>query len=681
MMNDLLAEARTLYRAGAYAEATELLHQAVSRQPGFAAAQSVLGLCRLRLGDSQAALALLSRAAELTPDDGDVLLNYGIGLAATGDPGRAAPLFRAAAERLPYDPAPQLNLATALLSLRDLRGASAAARKARLRAPEMAEVHYILGLIHLGQDELIAAGKDFLRATQLAPGFAEAWVNLGVTRYRVSNMFGARAAIEQALAVQPDHATANVNLAVFDCISGHSDAAEARLDAVLARDPDNAEALLNRAIMLLGKEDGAGGALALLDRTLPSDRQAAQHWRLQQTLALLHLNRLEEARHMLDSVGVVPPPLLPLLEFRRAALALAEGDKAAALPHATSMEQALRNTPGILPEHRLISWYHLARFWLRMGDPHRAFDAWTEGHRELARFQPFSRDTYDAYQRATVAAFDRARLHHGPRAGNRDPAPVFIVGMPRSGTTLTEHILAAHADVFGAGERNALPEAYAALGGGWESPAGTAYVAGLDQNALDQAAERYLAGLHALAPGAARITDKMPPNFRLLGFAALLLPGAKVISCERDPRDIGASIYQFRFFGYHPYAHDLGDLGWYIARQRQLMQHWLDVLPLPILRLPLTDWIDDFDGTLRRVLAFLDLPYDPACERFYEQDREVKTVSRYQVRMPVNAQGIGRWRRFAGQLGPLIAQLEAAGVPLDSTGGPTPASETVDQEI
>ena len=166
-----------------------------------------------------------------------------------------------------------------------------------------------------------------------------------------------------------------------------------------------------------------------------------------------------------------------------------------------------------------------------------------------------------------------------------------------------------------------------------------------------------------MAPDKARlIVDKMPGNFRLLGLAAVLLPGARVIYCERDPRDIGASIFEHRFYGYHPYAHDLGDLGWYIARQRVLMAHWRAVLPIPMLTVRLTDWVEDFDTTLRRVLDFVGLPYDPACERFYENERKVQTVSRWQVRSPINAQGIGRWRDYAEPLAPLIAELVGGGV-------------------
>jgi hypothetical protein len=142
----------------------------------------------------------------------------------------------------------------------------------------------------------------------------------------------------------------------------------------------------------------------------------------------------------------------------------------------------------------------------------------------------------------------------------------------------------------------------------------------------------------------------------------LLLPGAKFIHCVRDPRDIGLSIFTFRFHGAHGYAHDLSDLGWTIARQARLMDHWKAVLGDRVTTVALHDWVRDFDGTLARVLGHVDLPHDPACERFYERDSRVRTVSRAQVRQPVNARGLGRWRAYATELAPLIAELEAAGI-------------------
>jgi hypothetical protein len=315
--------------------------------------------------------------------------------------------------------------------------------------------------------------------------------------------------------------------------------------------------------------------------------------------------------------------------------------------------------PAAVLEHRIMARYDLAKFWSGQNQPARAFAHWTQGHRLLAAIQPFSRADHAGLIDATIAHFTAARLATGARASNADPAPVFIVGMPRSGTTLCEQILAAHPQAHGAGERLALGHAVARLGG--DGADGVRRIAALDAATLDTAAVDYLAALHALAPDRARIIDKMPGNYLYLGLVGLMLPGARIIHCVRDPRDIGLSIFTFRFHGAHGYAHDLADLGWTIAQQARLMAHWQAALPNPILTVKLSDWVRDFDATLARVLAHVDLPPDPACARFHEADSRVRTVSRSQVRQPINARGLGRWRGYATQLAPLISELTISG--------------------
>ena len=354
--------------------------------------------------------------------------------------------------------------------------------------------------------------------------------------------------------------------------------------------------------------------------------------------------------------------LAPLLHWRLVLLALAEGDAARASDEAQKMERALADIgPDAVPEHAIMARFDLAKFWSGQGVTSRAFAHWTAGHNLLARFQRFSRDAHRAFVDASIEAFCAARLTDGPRASNRDPAPVFVVGMPRSGTTLVEQILAAHRDVHGAGERTALGHAFAALGSPEADASSARRIAALDSERLDEAAQRYLMELHELAPDARRVVDKMPGNFLYLGLVGLMLPGARIIHCVRDPRDVGLSIFTFRFHGAHGYAHDLGDLGWYIGQHDRLMEHWKAAPPNPILTVRLNDWVADFDATLGRVLQHLELPADANCARFYEFESRVRTVSRAQVRQPVNACGLGRWVTYASELAPLIAELERAG--------------------
>jgi Flp pilus assembly protein TadD len=570
---------------------------------------------------------------------------------------------------------PSLNEAAAqhlrrcalLMAAGKLQDALHAASDACHAAPDHPHPHYAYGETRtaLGQPSL--AAQAFAAAVSLAPDWADAWVNLGIARYREGSIEDAKIAMRQALARDPGHSAAAANLAAFMRITGDP-AAEDVLLAALARDPGNDAARLNLAADML-LDGRAEEALALLDAgPPPADEAAHRHWLLQRALALLHVGRAADVPGVLDAfmaLGPVPAALTPLLHWRRLLLAEAAGDDGAALAQAAAMQQALEamGAEG-LPEHRIMGHYDLAKFWSARRQPAAAFSHWQKGHALLRLMQPFSRTDHLAFIEAAIARLDRARLQDGPRASRDDPAPVFIVGMPRSGTTLCEQIIAAHADAHGAGERAALARMFTRLGEG-DDAAAIHRIAALDSRTLDAAAAHYLDELHALAPGKLRIVDKMPGNYLYLGLVGLLLPGARIIHCVRDPRDIGLSIFTFRFHGSHGYAHDPAELGWTIGQQHRLMAHWKAVLPNPVLTVALSDWVDDFDGTLARVLAHLDLPADPACERFHESTSRVRTVSRAQVRQPVNARGLGRWKRYAAELQPLIAELQAAGMLAD----------------
>jgi tetratricopeptide (TPR) repeat protein len=648
-----LAKAIERYHDRAYREAATLLEGVLRAHPQHVTALRVLGLCHVRQGAVAAGMPLLERARAIAPGDPAVLMAHGIGLQAAGLPGDAARIFRQCAPLLPFDPAPLLNLSIALLAVGDATGALSAARRAKLRDPRRAEAYYVLGLAERARGELARAADALTQATRLQTDFSEAWVDLGVVRYLQGHLEEAQRATRQALTTDPDNRAASVNLALFRTVTEQS---EAPLEALLARDPTHAEVRFNLAVGLVA-DDREADALALLDGHRPVDPDLAVRWRLQQSSILLDLGRCDEAAAVLEGIDTTSPALAPQMALRRVHLALAAGDVAAARAQAEAMQRMLVDPPRGIGDLWMASWFDLARFWRGQNEVDRDFLCCTEGHRLLRRLQPFSRPDAAAFFAASRDCYPAERLASGPVAGNRDQAPVFIVGMPRSGTTLTEQILAAHRDVHGGGERNALVGSFATLCGDPRSAASVRRAAALGTEELDAAAQAYLAELHALAPGTKVITDKMPGNFRLLGFAATMLPGSRIVYCERDPRDIGLSIFQHPFFGYHPYAHDLGDLGWFIGQCRRMMAHWQDVLPGRILVVRLADWVADFDATLRRVLAFLDLPDDAACARFYESDRRVMTVSRRQVRAPLNSDGLNRWQPYARYLQPLIAEL------------------------
>ncbi len=597
--------------------------------------------------------------------DASNTLRRGVELQAQRRHAEAVGCFRDAGRERPDDPAPFLLASISLIALGDAKAALLAASEACWRAPRWPQAHYAYGQAFAALGEFEKAQQAFAHAIQLRPDWADGWVNYGVARYHQGHIEDAKVAMRKALAAEPNHAAAASNLGAFMRISGEAERGERWLEAIVTADSGAMGARLNLAADLL-QEERAQDALDLLQGVAPpDDPQFAGPWLLQRALALLQLNRTGEAREALEAfsaLGAAPAALAPLWRWRLVLLALAEGRGEDAQREAALMETALQAMgPVGTPEHAIMAHFALAKFWSMQDAPQRAVAQWSQGHKRLSKFQPFSRQAHRDFIDASIAAFDRKRLQSGPRAANADEAPAFIVGMPRAGTTLVEQILGAHRDVLAAGERAALGQTFFALGGGNESAQAALRIAALDADALDRAAQRYLADLHALDPGKKRIVDKMPGNFLYLGLAALLFPKARIIHCRRDPRDIGLSIFSFRFHGAHGYAHDLADLGWYIGEHDRLMAHWRQALPLPILEVKLSDWIDNFDATLSRVLEHVGMPPDENCARFYERDRRVRTVSRAQVRQPINARGIGRWRPYAPALGPLIAELEKAG--------------------
>jgi tetratricopeptide (TPR) repeat protein len=550
----------------------------------------------------------------------------------------------------------------------DSHAALAAATLACEAAPHRPEPHMALGRARLKLNEYAAAEESFREALRLTPNLVDGWILFGICLNQRSAVLDAKQAMREALRLAPDNPIAAANLAALMRLTGEPDAAETLSRRVVENAPHNVGARLNLVSELLVDERPAD-ALALLDAapSVPTEPSLLRYWHLRRALVMLQLRRPAEARaeaEALAAMGPIPPEIAPGCLWVHVQLAAADGDEARTQRTAVAMERALEaEAPGADPEARIEANYRLGNFWARRHRPAAAFRFWTQGHKLLAKSQPFTRAAHLETINASIAAFPRSRFEAGPVASNRDPGPVFIAGMPRSGTTLCEQIIGAHPMGFGAGERPAIGQL------AWRTGDPGA-IAALDTEALDAAAGTFLTDLYALAPGASRIADKMPANYLHLGLIGLMLPGAKIIHCVRDPRDIGLSIFTFRFLGMHGYAHDIADLGWTIAQQDRLMRHWKDVMPGRILTVRLNDWIEDFDTTLRRVLAHTGLPYDPACERFYEQETRVRTVSRNQVRQPINASGLGRWKAYAAELQPLIAELDQAGMLAEWEGTP-----------
>ncbi len=277
---------------------------------------------------------------------------------------------------------------------------------------------------------------------------------------------------------------------------------------------------------------------------------------------------------------------------------------------------------------------------------------------KIAAGHGFDIDTFRLRVDNLIASFTPDLIKAKSDLGNESELPVFIVGMPRSGTTLTEQICASHPAVYGAGELAKLGMV-AHSAGYVQAPNGSILKTpqALTHDEARAMAAEYLGFLKSRSPSAARIVDKMPHNFQYVGLIALLFPNAKVIHCTRDPIDNSISCFFNTFNDKHGYNTDLRTLGLYYREYHRLMQHWYKLLPGRIYQCNYETMIADQEAESRRLIDFLGLPWDEACLRFYETDRAVTTPSRWQVRQPIYKSSVKRWKKYEHRIQPLIEAL------------------------
>lgn len=305
--------------------------------------------------------------------------------------------------------------------------------------------------------------------------------------------------------------------------------------------------------------------------------------------------------------------------------------------------------------------FALGRSYDQSGDAEQAFAHYLEGC-------SLKRATlgYDAQQTTARFAdimrlFDRDTIARLGGGGNPAALPIFILGMPRSGTTLVEQIIASHPEVRGAGE---LPDLMQ-VATGKENGDASMFPGGLQALGPEMLAgmgDRYVASLQRRAPGAHRITDKMPANFLAVGLIHLMLPKAKIIHVMRDPMDTCLSCFTQLFGSGQEYSYDLAELGRYYVDYVRLMQHWRSVLPEgAFLDVRYEDIVSDQEAQSRRLIEYCGLEWDDACLDFQNSKRGVKTASMVQVRQPIYQSSVQRWRKYEKSLGPLLDALGEAG--------------------
>jgi Flp pilus assembly protein TadD len=293
------------------------------------------------------------------------------------------------------------------------------------------------------------------------------------------------------------------------------------------------------------------------------------------------------------------------------------------------------------------------------GDYDDAFEAHRAANTAVA--QPFDAEGFVTLIDRLLEVFSRETLERLPRPAAPSDVPVFIAGMPRSGTTLVEQIIDAHPQAAGAGEigdmQNTANAMQTEIGSLDPYPECVRDLAAEDVESL---AGRYLDRMTRIGPAAARVVNKSLDNWMTLGLVAVLFPSATIIHCRRDPRDTCVSCYMSNILPQrYPYVTDLGHLGLAYRQYERLMSHWTQVLDLRVLDVTYEGLVDDLEADARRIIEFCGLAWDDRCLRFHASGRVVKTLSYDQVRQPIYRSSIARHKRFERHLGPLLEALAA----------------------
>lgn len=573
-----------------------------------------------RAGRLNEAEPLYAQLAAKVPGNADLLFNHGVVLQALGRFDEALGRFDRVTTIRPADPG-AWNARGAVLAYLG-RAGEALASFDRALAIQPTDARFLLNraMALLATGDFAAAAAAFDRVIAVDARLPEAWNNRGNALRGLGRLDEALASFDRAAALTPGDPGLHLNRGLALTDLGRFDEALAAFDRALALAPLYAEAANNRGLVLqyLGRRDEARAAF---ERAIQLDP----------AMAAAYLNYAGATTFTPDD------PRLPAME--------------ALLAHRDGMDVASRVQLDLA----------LAKAHADLGDHGRSFEYLARGNR-LQRSQIHYDEAAEmAFFDRIEAAFDEERMRALEALGGGDPSPepVFILGMPRSGSTLVEQILAAHPQVHGAGELTAFHDAIRTVRAPDGSPVAYPELAAtLDAEAIGRIAAYYLAEIRKRGGGAARVADKLPSNYYNIGLIRLALPGARIIHTVRDPLDTCVSRFAKQFIDQQGYCYDLGELGRYHRRYERLMDHWRRVLPAgAMLDVAYEQVIDDLEGQARRIVAYCGLEWDDRCLSFHTAARPVKTPSALQVRQPIYRGAIGRAAAYEPFLEPLKAAL------------------------
>ncbi len=603
-------------------EAEPAYRKALKLQPEFAAVENNLGTLMLKRGDRDQALERFRRAVELDPELAEAFNNIGRVLNNVGQHRDAEVVFRRAIDLRPGYAQAHNNLGHVLRALGRIDEAAEAFNKAIELRPGLAISHFNLGTIHEMQSRPRLAMECFEKSIARNRLYAPAFNHLGACYQALGRLGKATLAFKKAAGLDPEDLDASNNLAAVLELRGELDDAFETYQQVLERDEHNIAAVSGIAALMerFGPRDEG---LKIVDRFTACDDAPVN-------LIIVHAYLLKRMDRIAEAMDLVRKTLgRDHSDAERADLQFAVGD-----------------------------------FLDAMGEYNEAFENYRAANRIKAKNYDPEGDAL--FFDSLIEFFTPERMARLPRSGNSSEEPIFIVGMPRSGTSLVEQILASHPLVFGAGELENIGriarEMHRILDTGSTFPRCLRFASPED---LDQLADGYLNYVSMLKgdpeQNFLRTTDKMPLNFMHLGLIEMLFPKARVIHCRRNPMDTGLSCYVHNFSeGALSFSYDLEHIGLFYGQYERLMNHWTELIELPVLQLQYEELISDQEAVIRNMIEFTGLEWDDSCLRFHESQRPVDTASRHQASRPIYDTSVDRSEHYADHLKSLRRVLDGS---------------------
>lgn len=504
--------------------------------------------------------------------------------------------------------------------------------------------------------DLAAAKEIYDRLLKEHPKESRTYLFIARFHQLQNNLEGSFLALTQAVNLEPANAKYWHLLSLELVKKGELNAALAARQKSINLNPENAEYYVDLGNLLNGlyKIDGALAAFELAVKLAPDSANA----QLAYGLKIQSLGRFEEAKdHLWRSIKLNPNDLTPYAVLLR--------DRKLDKTERTTIFEALRNSlksKSINYESRAKGLYAAARIKEGDQDYQEAIEFYHRSNQEISAQFPFNQDAFKQYIDCLIASFQPDVFNQLDAARTQTSIPVFIVGMPRSGTTLAEQIIGSHSEVFAAGEMLGIKKivsdlTHASRGNDIKYPNN---VGDMNSEVLKSMGESHLSNLRdTYSNEALRIIDKLPENFLYLGLIAILFPNARIIHMKRDPMATCWSCYAqyFQNFAALSYTFDLSALGFYYTQYRRLMEHWQNVLPIKVLDVQYETLLDNQERVSRQMIDHIGLDWEDTCLNFHQRDEAVLTASVWQVRQPIYKASVEKWRRYETYLEPLRMAL------------------------